>query len=317
MLRERERQDAHHRRAVLEDVRDAARDAEVVLEDVVDAVAVAHEIAASDHATRAVRHRDAARLAQKSRRAADQPLGDDAVAQNRAVADVQVLEKLIQRRDALNEAALDERPFGRGDDARDEIHRPHPLDLLLFPIDGERDAEAAENRVAGTLAGREFIGADRAQSVEQRRIVDAYVPVGSERFVEKVAALVRGERVGRRPRRGDRPHACGGHGSGNRLQHSSPARSLVGRAVGLREQAMCRGRRALGCRVCGRTDRSRRRRARALGSVLHQRWAAPSSLCTSSVTTRKRSNVVGPNDVVSATSTASRPRAINTRPMRR
>jgi len=46
------------------------------------------------------------------------------------------------------------------------------------------------------------------------------------------------------------------------------------------------------------------------------RTAHPSTLFTSSVQTRKLSRVFGPNVVAMATSAASRPRAMSTRPIR-
>ena len=178
VLREGERQHAGQRGAVLEHVGDAARRPEIVLEHAVDAVAVAHEVDARHHAARGVRHRDAEGLALEAVGRHHERARHDAVGDRGCLADVEVVEEAVERRHALDEAALDRRPFLGGNDARHQVHRPHPLDARGLAVDREGDAETPEDRVAQALAPAELFGGDRAQAGDQAPVGRANLAVG-------------------------------------------------------------------------------------------------------------------------------------------
>ncbi len=53
---------------------------------------------------------------------------------------INVVQKQIQRRDSLDEAALDQIPFFRGNDARHEVEGKNALRPLVVVVDREGDA---------------------------------------------------------------------------------------------------------------------------------------------------------------------------------
>ena len=78
---------------------------------------------------------------------------------------VDVVEEGVQRAHALLDAALQQPPFGGRDDARDEVEGDQPLERVLGAVDGEGDAEPAEDalrflllalQVVLRLAGKPF-----------------------------------------------------------------------------------------------------------------------------------------------------------------
>ena len=99
-----------HRRAVLEHVGDARGDAHVVLDHLPRAVAVAHEVAAGDVRVDAARRADAVNGAREVRAGGHQPPRHEALAHDLARV-VDVVDEVVERADALREAALDVAPF--------------------------------------------------------------------------------------------------------------------------------------------------------------------------------------------------------------
>ena len=77
---------------------------------------------------------------------------------------VNVLEKMIQRLDALVQPFLDSGPVGRRNNARQTVDRKYPFGRLGFAIDRESDALVEEGVLAGTLALGEFLGAELRQT---------------------------------------------------------------------------------------------------------------------------------------------------------
>ena len=73
------------------------------------------------------------------RRFPDDLLGNDAVAEN-ILRVIDVVQEQIERGDSLDEAALDEVPFLRGNDARHEVERENALRSLVVVVDREGDA---------------------------------------------------------------------------------------------------------------------------------------------------------------------------------
>ena len=104
------RESALHQVAVLEHVGDAGRHAQIVLEHVDLAVAVAHQIGAGDVAPDPPRRIDARALRAVERGRADDLFRDDLVLQDLLIV-IDVVDELVERVDALLEAALDPLPL--------------------------------------------------------------------------------------------------------------------------------------------------------------------------------------------------------------
>ncbi len=148
--------------AVLEHVRHARRHAQVVLEHVDRAVAVAHEIRAADVGPHAVRRfaADAGRQEIRGRR--DDVVGHDAVVDDAPVV-IQVVDEVVERLQALNQAALDARPLGCLDRARNHVERPGAVDVLAFGVDREGDAHLDDGALRVGLPLGELARAERRQ----------------------------------------------------------------------------------------------------------------------------------------------------------
>ena len=58
---------------------------------------------------------------------------------------IDVVQEKVERGDALGQAALDQVPFARRDDARDQVERENPLRSLVVVVDREGDALTGEN----------------------------------------------------------------------------------------------------------------------------------------------------------------------------
>ena len=78
-----------------------------------------------------------------------------ALADDAAIA-IDVVEKGVDRLDALDQPFGKVSPFARGENAGDDVEGDDPLGRVLLPIDGEGDAELAEGRFGGLLAAREI-----------------------------------------------------------------------------------------------------------------------------------------------------------------
>ena len=143
---EKLRKEMHHRLPVLQHVGDAGRRAEIILQHIELTVARPHDVDADDVAVDVERRVVADHLGQIGHVCEDQ-VGRDAAGADDLLAVIDVVEEGIQRPDALLDAALEQPPFRRGDDARDEIERDQPLERILAAIDGEGDAEPPEERL--------------------------------------------------------------------------------------------------------------------------------------------------------------------------
>ncbi len=87
---------------------------------------MAHEVAARDVRVDAARRADAVHGAGEVRAGGDQPPGHDPLADDLARV-VDVVDEVVQRADALREAALDRAPFLAAEHARDEVEREGPF----------------------------------------------------------------------------------------------------------------------------------------------------------------------------------------------
>ena len=91
-----------------------------------------------------------------------QVLGNDSGFQDFAAA-INVLDVGVDGFDALFEAALQDLPFCRRDDARDDVEGDETFLRLGVAVDRKRDADAAEEQLGLTAAEIERIGRDLLQ----------------------------------------------------------------------------------------------------------------------------------------------------------
>src|SRR5262249_22797097 len=99
---------------------------DVVLENPPAPVSVTDQVTAADVAVDATRSADAVHRPREARPAHDQRPGHDSCTDD-LVRVVDVVDERIEGPDPLREAALDRRPLGRGEDARDQVQRPRSV----------------------------------------------------------------------------------------------------------------------------------------------------------------------------------------------
>ena len=136
-------QQAHHRLAVLQHVGDARGGAAIVLEDIEFLGPCAHEIDAGDMGIGRLRRGEILHLRAKPLVVQDQHRIDAARADELALM-VDVVEEGVDGAHALLQAALEIGPFGGVEDARDDVEGDQPLGVAALLIDGEGDADPAE-----------------------------------------------------------------------------------------------------------------------------------------------------------------------------
>ena len=192
VLAEEEGEGSPHRRPVLHNVRDAAGDTQVVLEYPVNAEVIADNVDTGHDDPGTTLHTEALRGAAVAVGALDEPLRDDAVANGRGFAVVEVVEKHVERPRALDESGLDHGPFRCRDDAGNEIDRPGPLCAFVAPVDGECDAEVAERRLCEPGPLVEIGRVQRVESGDELRVVRAGF-AGGEHLTEARSGVIRFE----------------------------------------------------------------------------------------------------------------------------
>ena len=89
-------------------------------------------------------------------RIAEDDIGRDAAAFENFLRAVNIREKHVERIDALEETGLQPRPFGAADHARHDIEGDQPFGRVLAAIDGESDADPAEQKLCLRPAGGEM-----------------------------------------------------------------------------------------------------------------------------------------------------------------
>ena len=98
---------------------------------------------------------------------------------------VDVVDERVQRADPLRQAALDHRPFGRGQDARDQVERERPVAARAVGArDLERDALLHEDRIAPAPSREQRVGPQAQERRDERGGMRARRPVLVEQFVE-------------------------------------------------------------------------------------------------------------------------------------
>jgi hypothetical protein len=97
---------------------------------------------------------------------------------------VDVGEEGVQRRDPLAQAAKQLPPFGCRDDARHHVEGDQPLGTGLLAVNGEGDADAAEQQVCLGALLRQPSRGDAGQPAFEFAVVAAHPPVGIAHLVE-------------------------------------------------------------------------------------------------------------------------------------
>jgi hypothetical protein len=142
---EQVRKQPHHDFAVFQHVRHARRRARIVLQHVELLVVDADDVDAGDVHINVVRHVLAVHLGPEHRVLVDQVLRDQACAQDIAGV-VDVRKKHVQRFHALLQPGFEDRPFLRGNDPWNDVEWDQPLLRLGVAVDGEGDADPAEQQ---------------------------------------------------------------------------------------------------------------------------------------------------------------------------
>ena len=152
---EERREQAHHHLAVFEHVAHTAGHAQVVLQHVVLALPLrigrAHNVNARYVRVNLVRNRHTHHLFAKLGVVLDLLARHDASLDDVLVV-VNVVDKAVERGDALHQAFFHGAPFVGRDDARNQVKRNQPLGartvFVFFAVHSERDANAAENHLS-------------------------------------------------------------------------------------------------------------------------------------------------------------------------
>jgi hypothetical protein len=188
------REEPHHHLAVFQHVRDAARHAQVVFQHVVLASVGAHDVDAGDVGVDVARdihaHHFLAEL-----RVLQHLVGRDLAGAQDVLLVVDVVDEVIQRLHALAQAGFEMAPFGRRDDARNDVERNQPLGAGVVPIDGERDTDAPEHQVGFRALVDETVGVLLGQPAAVGAITLPDGAIGSMHFIENLGGGHRGEGI--------------------------------------------------------------------------------------------------------------------------
>ena len=97
---------------------------------------------------------------------------------------VHVVDERVERADPLRQAALDRRPLGRGEHARNEIERPGAVTPLAVGARHlKRDPLLHEDRVPSLSSGLERLGSEPLQRRHQRHRVGQRPAVLTDQLV--------------------------------------------------------------------------------------------------------------------------------------
>ena len=116
-------------------------------------------------------------------------LGEDLVLHDLLVV-INVVEKEVQRLDALLKSGGQMVPFLLRNDARHEVERENPLGAALLAVDGEGDPLLQEREIDRFPLLVEFLRRQLVQTIDQVLIMRAGGAVRFEGFVEEGAAVV-------------------------------------------------------------------------------------------------------------------------------
>ncbi len=149
-------EETHRHLPVLQHVGDAGRGAQVVFQNVEGVGIHPHHVDPADGGVDAVRHLHAEHLGPVVGVLVDQFGRDQPGLQDLTVV-VDVGEEEVERLDALFEALGELAPFLAGDDPRHDVERDDPLLGIVLAVDGEGDADAAEQHFRFPGAGAQLV----------------------------------------------------------------------------------------------------------------------------------------------------------------
>jgi hypothetical protein len=173
-------------------VRHAARHPQVVLEHHEAAVVQSKQIGARNRDVDVAVDPDATHFAAEVAATVDQVAWHDAVGENAPFV-VDVLQKQIDCREALREAAFQRVPLGRIDDARQQVERKDALRALIVSVDGKGDAARQKRSIGFHLMPAQLVGCDQRELFQQRAVHVARPPGALEHLIERGIELVLGE----------------------------------------------------------------------------------------------------------------------------
>ena len=100
---------------------------------------------------------------------------------------IDVVHEGVERAHALLDAGRQPAPFGRRDDARDDVEGDEPLGRLVVAVDGEGDAGAAEQRLRLARFRFEVVELLRAEPFGDGLIGLAHTVAGAVHFIKSLA----------------------------------------------------------------------------------------------------------------------------------
>ena len=109
---------------------------------------------------------------------------------------IDVVQEKIERGDPLHEPALDQIPFARRDDPRDEVEGKNPLRSLVVVIDREGDALLQKGGRGEVAFALEIGRGHFAEARQQPAVMRSRHARRGKHFVEEMLDLVIGEKVG-------------------------------------------------------------------------------------------------------------------------
>jgi hypothetical protein len=98
---------------------------------------------------------------------------------------IDVAQEHVERADALFQALLQQRPFLARHDPGDHVERDQALGRFRIAIDGEGDADPAEQELGFLAAIFERLGRRLLEPARQLLIGGAKVPAGNIHFIKR------------------------------------------------------------------------------------------------------------------------------------
>ncbi len=184
MPREQIRKQPHHDLAVFQHVGDARRRTRIVLQHDEIVGVDPDDVDPGDMDVHVVRDVLAVHLRTEHRVLEDQVLRHDLGAEDVAAV-IDVAQEHVERAHALAQPLLQQRPFPRRQDARDDVERDQPLLGLQVAIDGEGDADPAKQQLGFLAAIFQRVGRRLFQPPRELLVGGAEVVPGTIHLVER------------------------------------------------------------------------------------------------------------------------------------
>ena len=184
MAGEQVRKQPHHDFAVFQHVGHAGRRARIVLQHDEIVGVDPDDVDPGDMDIDVVRHVLAVHLGPEHRVLEDQVVGDDVGAQDVAAV-IDVAQEHVERADPLLQALFQQGPFLGRHDPRDHVEGDQPLLGLGVAIDGEGDADPAEQQLRFLAAILQGVRRRLLQPAGEFLVGRAEVPAGAVHFIER------------------------------------------------------------------------------------------------------------------------------------